>query len=74
MQCIFEMGNFSQAEKDWKIAMARGFADIPLHLMNLSIVYFQSAQYENPVHGLQNADVPRPGDPDPHFDIALTYF
>ena len=70
----FEMGNFSQAEKEWKIALAGRPVDIPMHLVNLGMVYFQSEKYENAIQAWQKADELRPGDPNLYFNIALAYF
>jgi type IV pilus biogenesis/stability protein PilW len=70
----FEMGDFQRAQEEWGIALAGRPIDIPTHLVNMGMVYFQSEQYEKAVLAWQKASELKPNDSNLHYNLALAYF
>ncbi|MBN2372423.1 tetratricopeptide repeat protein [bacterium] len=70
---LFEMGDFQKAEMEWHLALAGRPIDIPTHLVNLGMVYFQSEKYENAVFAWQKACEQKPDDFNLHYNLAVAY-
>jgi superkiller protein 3 len=70
----FEMGDFQKAQEEWKIALAGRPIDIPTHLANMGMVYFQTERYNNAIMAWQKASELKPGDSNLHYNLAVVYF
>ncbi|MGA1843672.1 MAG: tetratricopeptide repeat protein [bacterium] len=70
----FEMGDFRKAQEEWRLALAGKHIDIPTHLVNMGMVYFQTEKYDKAVSAWEKAAELRPGDTNLLYNIALAYY
>ncbi len=70
----FEIGDFQEAEIEWEQALAEKGIDIPTHLVNLGMQYFQSEQYNKAIQAWRKAGELKMDDPHLLYNISLAYY